>query len=36
MEIQFERKIIHFVDEDTSVFNAKRKGMSFWRENLAK
>ena len=36
MEIQFERKIIHFVDEDTSVFNATRKGKNFWRENVAK
>ena len=30
-----QRKIIHFVDEDTSVFNAKRIGTNFWRENVA-
>ena len=31
-----QRKILHFVDEDTSVFNATRKGKNFWRENVAK
>ena len=36
MEIQFERKIITIVDEDTSVFNAKGKGTNFRRENVAK
>ena len=30
------RKIIHFVDEDTSFFIASRKGNNFWRENVAK
>ena len=31
-----QRKIIHFVDEDTSVFNAKRKGKNFGQKYVAK